>query len=84
MADMYKIWNEIPKPEEFKDQPCSKYFKFEFLTLAHKFYKTEEFNQGIEEIKERLKRNKDDMVATVIGIEYDPNSDDGNFEVDEG
>ena len=60
MADMYKIWNEIPKPEEFKDQPCSKYFKFEFLTLAHKFYKTEEFNQGIEEIKERLKRNKDD------------------------
>jgi len=60
MADMFKIWNEIPKPEEFKDQPCSKYFKFEFLTLAHKFYQTEKFNQGIEEIKERLKRNKDD------------------------
>ena len=60
MADMYKIWNEIPKPDEFKDQPCSKYFKFEFLTLAHKFYKTEKFNQGIEEIKERLRRNKDD------------------------
>ena len=60
MADMIKIWNEIPKPEEFKDQPCSKYFKFEFLTLAHKFYQTEKFNQGIKEIKERLKRNKDD------------------------
>ena len=60
MADMIKIWNEIPKPDEFKGQPCSKYFKFEFLTLAHKFYKTEKFNQGIEEIKERLIRGKDD------------------------
>ena len=60
MSDMIKIWNEIPKPEEFKDQPCSKYFKFEFITLAHKFYQTEKFNQGIEEIKERLKRGKDD------------------------
>ena len=60
MSDMIKIWNEIPKPEEFKDQPCSKYFKFEFITLAHKFYQTEKFNEGIEEIKERLKRGKDD------------------------
>ena len=60
MSDMYKIWNEIPKPDEFKDQPCTKYFKFEFLTLAHKFYQTEKFNQGIEEIKQRLKRGKDD------------------------
>ena len=60
MSDMYKIWNEIPKPDEFKDQPCTKYFKFEFLTLAHKFYQTEKFNQGIEKIKQRLKRGKDD------------------------
>ena len=60
MADMIKIWNEIPKPDEFKDQPCSKYFKFEFITLAHKFYKPEKFQQGIEEIKERLKRGKND------------------------
>ena len=60
MADMIKIWNEIPKPDEFKGQPCSKYFKFEFITLAHKFYQTEKFNQGIEEIKERLKRGKND------------------------
>ena len=60
MADMIKIWNEIPKPDEFKGQPCSKYFKFEFITLAHKFYQTEKFNQNIEEIKERLKREKND------------------------
>ena len=60
MADMIKIWNEIPKPDEFKGQPCSKYFKFEFITLAHKFYQPEKFNKGIEEIKERLIRGKDD------------------------
>ena len=39
MADMYKIWNEIPKPDEFKDQPCSKYFKFEFLIWLINFIK---------------------------------------------
>lgn len=60
MADMNTIWNEIPKPDSFKGQPASKYFKFEFMTLAHKFYKVEKFNEGIEEIKSRLKRERDD------------------------
>ena len=79
MSDMIKIWNEIPKPEEFKDQPCSKYFKFEFITLAHKFYQTEKFNQGIEEIKDRLKRGKDDkktganMNSIFNLVDYDKN-----------
>ena len=79
MSDMIKIWNEIPKPEEFKDQPCSKYFKFEFITLAHKFYQTEKFNKGIEEIKDRLKRGKDDkktganMNSIFNLVDYDKN-----------
>ena len=60
MNDMKKIWEEIPKPATFEDKSCSDYFKFEFLTLAHKFYKEEEFNKGIEIIKKRLKREKDD------------------------
>ena len=60
MNDMKQIWDEIPKPEAFKNKPCSEYFRFEFLTLAHKFYKPEEFNKGIEIIKGRLKREKND------------------------
>ena len=60
MNDMKQIWEEIPKPDAFKDKPYSQYFKFEFLTLAHKFYQTEEFNKGIEKIKKKLKREKDD------------------------
>jgi len=60
MNDMKQIWEEIPKPDAFKDKPCSQYFKFEFLTLAHKFYQTDKFNEGIEEIKQKLKREKDD------------------------
>ena len=60
MNDMKKIWEEIPKPATFEDKSCSDYFKFEFLTLAHKFYKEEEFNKGIDIIKKRLKREKDD------------------------
>ena len=60
MNDMRQIWEEIPKPDAFKGQPASKFFKFEFMTLAHKFYKEEKFKEGIEEIKKRLKREKDD------------------------
>ena len=60
MNDMKQIWEEIPKPDAFKDKSCSEYFKFEFLTLPHKFYKEKEFNKGIDLIKKRLKREKDD------------------------
>ena len=60
MKDMRQIWNEIPKPEAFKDKQFSQYFKFEFLTLAHKFYQEEKFKEGIEEIKQKLRREKDD------------------------
>ena len=60
MNDMKQIWEEIPKPEAFKDKSCSEFFRFEFLTLPHKFYKEKEFNEGINLIKQRLKREKDD------------------------
>ena len=60
MNDMRQIWEEIPKPEAFKNKPCSQYFKFEFLTLAHKFYQEKKFNEDIEEIKKKLRREKDD------------------------
>jgi hypothetical protein len=60
MNDMRQIWDEIPKPDAFKDKPCSQYFRFEFLTLAHKFYQEEKFNEGINIIKQRLIREKDD------------------------
>ena len=60
MDDMRKIWEEIPKPEQYKDKSCTEYFKFDFLALAHKFYQVEKFNEGIEEIKQKLKREKDD------------------------
>jgi hypothetical protein len=60
MNDMRQIWEEIPKPEAFKNKPCSQYFRFEFLTLAHKFYQEEKFNEDIEEIKRKLRREKDD------------------------
>ena len=58
--DMRKIWEEIPKPEKFKDKSCTEYFRFDFLTLAHKFYQEDKFMEGIEAIKQKLKREKDD------------------------
>ena len=49
--DIRNIWNEIKKPEKFKHDPPEKYFKFEFITLSHKFYKKEKFLEDIENIK---------------------------------
>ena len=55
--DIRNIWNEIKKPEKFKHDPPEKYFKFEFITLPHKFYKKEKFLEEIENIKKNYLTN---------------------------
>ena len=58
LSDIKNIWNEIKKPEKFKNDPPEKYFKFDFITLPHKFYKKEQFLAEIENIKTNyLKKN---------------------------
>ena len=48
------IWNDIVKPEKYRDSSPRDFFKFEFITLPHKKYKEQEFENEIKEMRKRL------------------------------
>lgn len=76
IADIKQIWNEIKKPEKFKNCPPEQFFTFEFLTLAHKFYFEDKFLAGVEEIKKRLRKpaNDKDMDKYLFNhVKYEKN-----------
>lgn len=54
LGDITNIWNEIKKPERFKDHPPSAFFEFEFVTLPHKKYKPEDFDKEVVQMRSRL------------------------------
>lgn len=76
IGDIKQIWEEIQKPESFKNCKPEDYFKFEFYTLAHKFYFEDKFKEGIEHIKECLKKpsNEKDIGKYLFNhVKYDKN-----------
>lgn len=54
LDDLHKIWGEIKKPEKFINSTPDQFFSFEFITLPHKVYLPQEFDQQVMEIKKRL------------------------------
>jgi hypothetical protein len=54
LKDINNIWNDIVKPERYKDSSPSNFFKFEFITLSHKKYREELFEQEVKEMRQRL------------------------------
>ncbi len=54
LKDIYLLWNEIKKPEKYKDYSPDHFFEFEFTTLPHKFYFEEQFDENIKEMRKRL------------------------------
>ena len=54
LSDIHKIWEEIKKPEKYKDSKPEQFFKFEFITLSHKVYLPEKFNSEVMELRKRL------------------------------
>lgn len=57
MKDIMTIWAEIKKPEKFKDSQPSSFFEFDFVTLPHKKYCEEQFEQAVDELRLRLNSN---------------------------
>ena len=57
LNDLYKIWDDIQKPDKFKDSKPENFFSFEFIALPHKVYLPKDFENKVLEIKSRL--NKD-------------------------
>jgi hypothetical protein len=54
LLDIRNIWNEIKKPEKFRDTLPSDFFEFEFVALPHKKYCEELFEAEIKELRKRL------------------------------
>jgi protein SEY1 len=54
LKDIKLIWNDIKKPEKYKDSEPSNFFEFEFITLPHKKYFEEKFNDEVKDLRKRL------------------------------
>ena len=53
-ADISNIWNEIYKPEEYRNSKPNDFFDFEFCMLPHKIFEEEKFYQKCKELRDRL------------------------------
>lgn len=54
LNDINQIWNEIKKPEKFANSTPRNFFKFEFITLPHKVYCENEFDNEIGILRQRF------------------------------
>ena len=57
LEDIHKIWKEIKIPEKFVGKGPENFFSFEFITLPHLLYRTDDFNNEIENLRKRLDKN---------------------------
>lgn len=62
LKDINKIWDEIKKPDQYKDYSFSKFFTYEFTTLPHKKYKPAEFDAAVAELRKRLDPSANDYL----------------------
>ena len=53
-SDISNIWNEIFKPEEYRNSKPSDFFDFEFCMLPHKIFEEEKFYQKCKDLRDRL------------------------------
>ena len=52
--DISKLWDEIHKPEEYRDKKASDFFMFDFEMFPHKIYQEEKFEEKAAELKKRF------------------------------
>jgi hypothetical protein len=53
-TDVANIWNDIYKPDQYKNSKPSDFFHFEFSMLPHKIYEEEKFYEKGKELKKRF------------------------------
>lgn len=53
-SDVSNIWNEIYKPEEYRNTKPRDFFDFEFCMLPHKIFEEEKFYEKCKELRGRL------------------------------
>jgi hypothetical protein len=58
--DVQKIWNELSKPEEFKETLYTDLFELRFYSLPHKRYQEAKFLEGIENLRKNFNGQGDE------------------------
>lgn len=53
-ADLLRIWDGLSKPSELKERQLSDYFDLEFTTLPHKILVPEQFEAGVQSLRQRF------------------------------
>ena len=69
LQDIMNIWNDIKKPEKFKDSLPGNFFEFEFITLPHKKYLPELFDSEIAELRKRLDESSSNYIFKHVSSE---------------
>eukprot|EP01125_Pyxidicula_operculata_P021753 TRINITY_DN8612_c0_g1_i1.p1 TRINITY_DN8612_c0_g1~~TRINITY_DN8612_c0_g1_i1.p1 ORF type:complete len:776 (+),score=231.36 TRINITY_DN8612_c0_g1_i1:30-2357(+) len=53
IGDMNKLWNEMPKPEHFKESKVSDFFDFKFTGLSYKIQE-DKFTADVNDLKKKF------------------------------
>ena len=53
-SDITNIWNEIRKPEKYVGSSPDKFFTIEFVTLSHKIYFEDQFDEDCRQFANRF------------------------------
>ena len=52
--DIKKLWDEIYKPEQFRDKEAKDFFQFDFEMMPNFVYQEEQFMERAAQLKERF------------------------------
>jgi len=66
LNDINQIWSEIKKPEKFANSTPRNFFKFEFITLPHKVYCENEFDNEIGVLRQRFQPESEGYIFSHI------------------
>jgi hypothetical protein len=69
LKDIQRLWADIKKPEKYRDSSPENFFKFEFMTLPHKKYCEQEFENEIKEMRKRLYSDNENYLFRHVSLE---------------
>jgi hypothetical protein len=69
LEDIYNLWSEIKKPDRYKDYTPSMLFEFEFVTIAHKYMREDQFKSDIMQLRKRLNESDSNYLFSHVNGE---------------
>lgn len=61
-GDIKKIWDEIFKPDKYKDAKPEQFFQFEFAMMPHKIFEEDKFFEKAKQLRDRFEVNAPDTL----------------------